>query len=98
MKFEVDTNQLSMTVSSCQDILHDISNQQHRMYAAIKELDGMWAGESHDAFLVQYEKDNEMMTALIQDLDVIIGNFGTARENYDSCEESAKDMARQIHI
>lgn len=98
MKFEVDTNQLSTAVGSLQDVLNEISDQREKMYSAIKVLDGMWVGESHDAFFTQYENDNEMMTALIQDLSTVIVNFGTARENYDTCEESAKDMARQIRI
>ena len=98
MKFEVDTNQLGTAVRSMLDALSEISNQRITMYSAIKTLDGMWVGESHDVFLAQYENDNEMMASLIQDLNTVVGNFGTARENYDACEESVKDLVRQISI
>lgn len=98
MKFEVDTDQLSATVRSLQDVLNEISDQRVKMYSAIKELDSMWIGEAHDTFLIQYENDNEMMEKMIQDLNEVVGNFGTARENYDSCEESVKDMIRKIRI
>lgn len=98
MKFEVDTGQLGTTVRSLLDVLSEISDQRMKMYAAIKTLDGMWVGESHDVFLTQYENDNEMMVSLIQDLNTVIGHFGTARENYDACEESVKDLIRQISI
>lgn len=98
MKFEVDTDQLSATVRSLQDVLNEISDQRVKMYSAIKELDSMWIGEAHDAFLIQYENDNEMMEKMIQDLNEVVENFGTARENYDVCEESVKDMIRKIRI
>lgn len=98
MKFEVDTNQLSTTVKSLQDALNEISDNRIKMYSAIEALDGMWMGQAHDAFLTQYENDNEMLIALIQDIDTVFENYGIARKNYDDCEESAKDIARQIRI
>lgn len=98
MKFEVDTNQLAAAVGSLQETLNEISDNQAKMYSVIESLEGMWKGEAHDTFAAQYENDNEMMAALIQDIDIVIENFGTARESYDTCEESAKDIARQIQI
>lgn len=98
MKFEVDTNQLAAAVRSLQDDLNGISDQRAKMYSSIRALDGMWMGASHDAFLAQYESDNEMMVELIRDLSAVFGNFGTARDNYDTCEESAKDIAKQIRV
>ena len=39
-----------------------------------------------------------MMVSLIKELNTVIGNFGTARENYDACEEAVKELIRQISI
>lgn len=98
MKFEVDTSQLTSATGTSREILDEISDDRARMYSAMRALDGMWAGKTHDAFVVQYEKDDESMKALIQDISTVIDNFGTARENYDRCEESAKDIAGRIRV
>lgn len=98
MKLEVDTGQLAVTVGELQETLKDIADNRTNMYASIEALNRMWKGKAHDAFVKQCERDNEVMAALIQDINSVFGNFGKARENYDACEESAKDIARRIQI
>lgn len=98
MKFEVDTIQLASDTESLRESLRKISDCRMKMYDAIRALDRMWKGAAHDTYVAQCEKDEEQMKALIQEITAVINNIGTARENYDKCEESVKEIAGQIRI
>ena len=98
MKFDVETGQLNTMVQSFQESLTQISGNRERMYQALEALDGMWKGQSHDAFVAQYSADNEKMVALIKDLQQLAENMGKARQSYDTCEQEVKSAIASIQI
>lgn len=98
MKFDVDTGRLARTVSNLSEKLTRIEESQKRMYTALESLDGMWAGEAHDAFKVQYVQDDRLMTEMISGIRDTITDIGSARQEYDTCEEEVKQMALSIRV
>ena len=98
MKFEVETGQVQNLTQNFQDALSQISGNKQRMYQALEGLDGMWQGQAHDAFVAQYQKDNQEMETLIQELQQVAENIGTARQEYDNCEQEVKDMISAINV
>ena len=98
MKFEVNTTTLSGTVNKLSEKLEQINAKRMSMYNALNALNGMWQGDAKDAFTAAYEEDNELMVALIDELEQYIDNVSKARENYDTTEDRAVSLARSIKI
>ena len=98
MKFEVETGQVNSMVQSFKESLAQISANRQRMYNAMETLDGMWQGQAHDAFAVQYRSDNEEVVALLKDLEQVAENIAKARQDYDTCEQQVKETIDAIEI
>ena len=98
MKFDVDTGQVSRTVSELSELLLKIENGRESMYNALEALDVMWAGQAHDAFKVQYVEDDKMMGALLGSIREAINNIDSARQEYVTCEDEVKQMVSSIRI
>ena len=68
MKFEVETGQVSATVSRLQSALDNVSSERERMFQAIEALNGMWVGQAHDAYEAQSNTDNMMVISAIAEI------------------------------
>ena len=71
MRFEVDTNQVSQTVTKMTELIRNIADGKSQMMNAVGSLSAMWEGEAHDAFLAQVQVDDGELQTLVQDLDAI---------------------------
>lgn len=98
MKFEVNTTQISDTIKKLDTALSNISRNRLKMFQAIETLDSMWMGAAHDAFILQYSNDNEMMISFIEEVETVIDNINAAGQAYDTCEESVRNLASKIVI
>ena len=98
MRFEVDTTQVGQAVHSMDDLIKQISDQRKKMMTAIDEMNGMWIGSAHDAFLAQFQKDNQSMIELISLLKQMSGKYSEARTAYDTCEASAVNTIAAIQV
>ena len=98
MKFEVDTNHLKATAGELQRTLDSISKGADRLYGKLDELNGMWEGAAHDAYVARAGEDRRDMRRLIQEIQTIVTDVGAARESYDTCEDRVKDLVRSIQI
>ncbi|MCD7981725.1 MAG: WXG100 family type VII secretion target [Clostridiales bacterium] len=98
MQFEVDTGQVSQTVSKLESEVSTIREQYTGLYQELQTLDAMWTGSAHDAFVAAYSRDMEMMESLAQTIGEIVENIGTARQKYDSTEQSVRSSINKISI
>lgn len=98
MKFEVETERVSMTVTKLQQALDNISRNRAGMFQAIEELNGMWIGQAHDAFLAQAAQDNAEVLSVTAGIQEVIDAVSTARQSYDSCERQAVEMIASLAI
>ncbi|MBR2583726.1 MAG: WXG100 family type VII secretion target [Oscillospiraceae bacterium] len=98
MRFEVDTTQVSRTVTKMTDLIQNVADERSRMMGAVESLSGMWVGEAHDAFVAQVGVDNAEMQSLIQDLQGIADKFDQARIAYEDCESKAMETIAAISI
>lgn len=98
MRFEVDTTQVSRTVTKMTDLIQNVADERSRMMGAVESLSGRWVGEAHDAFVAQVGVDNAEMQSLIQDLQGIADKFDQARIAYEDCESKAMETIAAISI
>ena len=98
MKFEVETGQVSMTVSKLQQALDNVSRKRDKMFQAIEALNGMWSGQSHDVYMAQCALDDTEVLAVIAEIQEIINAVDTARRSYDSCEQQAVELISALTI
>lgn len=98
MRFEVDTNRVSQTVTKMTELIRNISNGKSQMMNAVGSLSTMWEGEAHDAFLAQVQVDDGELQTLVQDLDAIAERFDQARIAYDNCENKAMETIAAITV
>ena len=98
MKFEVETERVSMTVTKLQQALDNISRNRARMFQAIEDLNGMWIGQAHDAYMAQAVQDNAEVLSVVAGIQEIIDAVSTARQSYDSCEQQAVEMIASLTI
>ncbi len=98
MRFEVDTNQVSQTVTKMTELIHNISSEKSQMMSAIGSLSSMWVGEAHDAFVTQVQVDDAELQSLVEDLNAIAERFDQARIAYDKCENKAMETIASISV
>lgn len=98
MVFEVDISQVAVANRALQDAMGRVEWGRVQMYQALEALEGMWAGEAHDAFLTQYTTDNELMVGVCQEVQQVLDYLEEARETYDACERDVNDRIAQVQI
>lgn len=98
MKFEVDTNQVSRTVTQMTELIQKIADEKTHMMNEINTLNGMWVGEAHDVFVAQAQTDDNQMQEFIQHLYRIAERFDQAKIAYETCERSAVETIAAISI
>ena len=98
MRFEVDTNQVSQTVTKMTELIHNISSEKSQMMNAVGSLSSMWVGEAHDAFVAQVQVDDAELQSLVEDLNAIADRFDQARIAYDNCENKAMETIAAISV
>ena len=98
MRFEVDTDQLETSVNRMQVLYDKISRERNQMYAALEALDGLWMGEAHDTFVVQYSADNVIVTEVLEGIRDVIAKISNAKREYDTCESEVVDIISSVQV
>lgn len=98
MTFEVDTSSLESTIRNMETELENIQQIRTRLYTALEELDGMWEGQAHDVFAIQYTTDQSTLQKMCQTISDAIEGLDAARKEYNSCEQSVKNKISRITI
>lgn len=98
MKFEVETGQVSMTVTKLQQALDNVSRKREKMFQAIEALNSMWIGQAHDAYMTQCTLDNSEVISVVAEIQEVINAVSTARQSYDSCEQQAVELIASLTV
>lgn len=98
MKFEVETEQVSVTVTKLQQALDSVSRKRESMFQAIEALNGMWIGQAHDAYMTQCTLDNAELLSVVTEIQEVINAVSTARQSYDSCEQQAVELIAALSV
>lgn len=98
MKFEVETEQVSVTVTKLQQALDSVSRKRESMFQAIEALNGMWIGQAHDAYMTQCTLDNAELLSVVTEIQEVINAVSTARQSYDSCEQQAVELIAAVNV
>lgn len=95
---EVDIKALDQDVQDLKETLEKVKGNMEGMFNTIKELDTMWEGPAHDAFIMQFEADRQFFNALCDTVDGIIDSMENAKNNYRKCEASVREEIDKIRI
>ncbi|MCD8361609.1 MAG: WXG100 family type VII secretion target [Lachnospiraceae bacterium] len=98
MEFTVDTTKLASAVSSLESEIETLRTEYSQLYSVLEVLDGMWSGEARDAYVATYAEDMERINQMIQVIRSMVDDIGTARESYDSTEQSVQSSINKIVI
>lgn len=98
MKFEVETGQVSTTVTKLQQALDNVSRSREKMFQAIEALNGMWSGQAHDVYMTQCALDNAEVLSVVAGIQEVINAVSTACQSYESCEQQAVELIASLNI
>lgn len=98
MRIEISTDQLAGDISSMQSRADDLENAKNQVFACLDNLNGMWVGSAHEAFVQQTQADQEELLALIKNLSEIISCMEYAKQEYDGCHDSVNELLASIQI
>lgn len=98
MDIEINTLSLKSDVGKMSEKVNSLRNTMKQMNDAILEMNGMWDGISHDAFVTQYSTDYENMMEVCAIIDQIIECMNYAVEQYNQCDEDVKSTINALRI
>ena len=98
MKIEISTEQLSGDISAMQNCLERLENAKTNMFSCIEQLNGMWMGSAHDAFVIQTRNDTQQIEELLENLQEMIACMEYAKTEYENCAASVEDKSASIQI
>lgn len=95
---EIDTEQLKRDM---QELLNGEKNAEsalQEMVQEVNELNTMWSGKANRAFRVQFSKDIELMSELLEKIKRLAECMEFASTEYVKCEVEVKDLVDNIKI
>jgi WXG100 family type VII secretion target len=95
-RIEIDTGRLNQTIQDMTDLLGQVKSQSDGIYGDVTELDAMWDGSANSAFNRQFLSDRARLAEICQDLEGHIQRMGTAKEEYDNCENAVAELVNAI--
>ena len=98
MIIEISTDQLAGDISAMQSRVEALENAKTQVYQCLDNLNGMWIGPAHEAFVQQTEVDSQELIALIQNIQNLISCMEYAKREYDECQGSVNDMIAAFYI
>lgn len=98
MNIEINTEELYNDISNMQNSVGNLSNAKTQVFSCLDNLNGMWIGAAHDAFVTQTEVDAQELTALINNLNDLIECMEYAKTEYGNCESSVNEAIAAIQL
>lgn len=95
---EVNTNILKADVSEIENELQSVLQCAGNLEATLSQLEGMWDGNAKQAFSVAVKDDIDRLKDLVKAMQNLTGKTGTAREEYDRCENSVAQIISSIRV
>lgn len=98
MNIEISTAQLNAGTKRFHDLVDRLDSTRAQVMSCLTELNGMWEGNAHDAFVAQCAVDEEMLEDLITNLNNLVKCLEYAESEYVSCDESVKEKIASIRL
>lgn len=95
---EVNTNILKADISEIESELRAVLKCSERLTATLSQLEGMWDGNAKQAFSTAVRDDINRLKDLVKALQDLTGKTGTAREEYDRCENAVEQIIASIRV
>lgn len=95
---EVNTNILKADVSEIENELRGVLQCAGNLETALSQLEGMWDGNAKQAFSLAVRDDIDRLKELVRAMQDLTGKTGTAREEYDRCENSIAQIIASIRV
>lgn len=95
---EVNTNTLKSDVSEIDGELRAILQCAEKLASTLSQLEGMWDGNAKQAFSSAVRDDLNRLKELVKAMQNLTGKTGTAREEYDRCENAVSQIIASIRV
>lgn len=97
-RIEINTNALQRDTAEIEDYLNKIQTDKNELVSSMQELNGMWEGSAHDAFINQFNIDMQRIDELTKDIEAYLSTLRNAVGVYNRCEDEIENMVRAINI
>lgn len=95
---EIETEQLKRDTQELLENKQKAETVLNEMVGEIEELNAMWSGKANMAFRTQFNKDVELMKALLEKMQKLAGCMDFASAEYAKCENEVKSLVDSIRI
>ncbi len=89
---EVNITTLAQDIGDMQDTIKMIRDDMKGMFDSINELNTMWDGPAHLAFMMQFNTDKNRFEDLCESLDDVADSFDNAKNEYRKCEGTVSQL------
>ena len=83
----VDLEKMGKDIQTLTDNIKTIREDINQLFCIVEELDSMWDGQANEAFMNQFNQDNENFKIVCDNVEGMIKEMNEARNEYIKCEE-----------
>lgn len=94
----VDTDRLNSDIARLQETLKALKKQKKQMETDIESLNGTWKGDSHKAFMEQFDSECQNIEEMFSAVEEMIGCMQYAKQQYERCENDINGIISSIKI
>ena len=98
MNIEISTGHLGSDIRAISSQVDDLNAAKEQAMACLNNLNAMWEGAAHDAFVQQCAMDQIMMNNLISKLRNLVECLEYAKSEYEQCNEDVLDKIASIRL
>lgn len=98
MNIEINTENLAVDIAVMKSRKDDLVRAKTLMFQCIENLNGMWSGAAHDAFVQATAVDATTIEALIDSIEHLISCMENARGKYDTCQDTVNGLIQSIRL
>lgn len=98
MNIVISTENLGSDIRTISGQVDDLNAAKEMAMACLNNLNGMWEGAAHNAFVQQCAVDQVMMNSLISKLQNLVECLEYAKSEYERCNENVVDKIASIRL
>lgn len=95
---ETDTMALERDMQTIQSELERVRTEINQLEEKMVNLGAMWEGPAHNAFMVQFNADYELIQEFGNEIGVYIETMEYAVREYQKCEREVQQAIASIRI
>lgn len=98
MKLEVNIDTLKSDITKLNSCKSTLQNRLAALSGGMSSLNDCWEGSAKQAYMTQYQADEDTLRDILTALDEFIQTLEYAREEYQTCENAVYSAVRSISI